>query len=74
MGHLPEELRPMPETANALVERTRRVLRLLFVGAHAHRSDERHGDLSSKGVHFIWSKAQFLNGFLNISVGNSGSF
>lgn len=27
MGHPPEELRPMPETANALVERTRRVLR-----------------------------------------------
>lgn len=66
----------MPETVNALGERTRRVLLcLLFVGAHAHGSDKRHDDRSSKKVFILFDRRhQFLNEILNISVGDLGSF
>lgn len=49
-------------------------LRLLFVGAHAHESDERHGDLRSEKVFiFCCPRYQLLNGFLNIGGSNSGT-
>lgn len=38
------------------VERVALALRLLFVGAHAHQSDERHGDLRSEKAFILCSR------------------